>query len=75
MTPRQFKAAINELGLSQGRAAKLCGFHARTAKRWAGGQRKVPETVAIVLRLMLAGVLTVDQLASAAEKPAKAKRK
>jgi hypothetical protein len=26
VTPRQFKAAIDGLGLSQGRAAKLCGF-------------------------------------------------
>ena len=31
VTPKQFKAAIDALGLSQGRAAKLCGFHPRSA--------------------------------------------
>ena len=36
---------------------------------------RYPEPVAIVLRLMLAGELTVDQLESAAGKPAKAKQR
>jgi DNA-binding transcriptional regulator YiaG len=75
VTPKQFKAAIDELGLSQGRAARLCGFHPRTAKRWASGGRKVPEPVAIILRLMLAGELTIEQMESAADKPVKSKRK
>ena len=66
VTPRQFKAALKTLGLSQGRAAKLCGVHPRSAKRWAGGQRKVPAPVAIILRLLLAGELTVQQLESIA---------
>jgi hypothetical protein len=75
VTPKHFKATIDKLGLSQGRAAKLCGFHAGTAKRWAGGQRKVPEAVAIILRLMLAGILTVEQLESVASQPTKSKRR
>ena len=64
MTPRQFKAAIRALGLSQGQAARLCGYYPGTAKKWAGGGRKVPAPVAIILRLMLAGELTVEQLES-----------
>ena len=62
LTPRQFKAALKALGLSQGRVAKLCGLHPRSAKRWAGGQRKVPPTVAIVIQLLLSGALTIEQL-------------
>jgi DNA-binding transcriptional regulator YiaG len=62
VTPKQFKAAIEALGLSQGRAARLCGFHARTAKRWAGGQRKVPEPVSILLRLMQAGKISIEDI-------------
>ena len=75
MTPRQFKAALKTLGLSQGRVAKLCGLHPRSAKRWAGGQRKVPEPVAIILRLLLAGALTVEQLESVSATPSGPKRK
>ena len=62
MTPRQFKAAIRALGLSQGHAARLCGYYPGTAKKWASGGRKVPAPVAIILRLMLAGELTIEQL-------------
>ena len=62
LTPRQFKMAIRALGLSQARAAKLCGYYPGTAKKWAGGARKVPAPVAIILRLMLAGELTAEQL-------------
>jgi hypothetical protein len=62
LTSRQFKMAIRSLGLSQGRAARLCGYYPGTAKKWASGGRKVPEPVAIILRLLLAGELTVEQL-------------
>ena len=46
LTPRQFKAAIRALGLSQGQAARLCGYYPGTPKKWASGGRKVPEPVA-----------------------------
>ena len=62
MTPKQFQAAIDRLGLSQVRAAKLFGADPRTARRWALGERDVPECVAIVLRLLLAGKITVDDV-------------
>jgi hypothetical protein len=70
MTPGQYKAAIRALRLSQGRSAKLCGFHPGTAKRWASGGRKVPEPVSILLRLMQAGKITVEDI-----EQAKGKRK
>ncbi len=60
MTAKQFQASIDRLGLSQVRAAKLFRADPRTARRWARGS--VPETVAILIRLMLSGKLTADDI-------------
>jgi DNA-binding transcriptional regulator YdaS (Cro superfamily) len=65
MTAKQFQAAIDRLGLSQVGAARLVGADPRTARRWALGERSVPEPVAIILRLMLAGKITADDVRSA----------
>jgi DNA-binding transcriptional regulator YiaG len=62
MTSKQFQAAIDRLGLSQLGAARLFGADGRTARRWALGERSVPEPVAILLRLMLAGKITADDI-------------
>lgn len=55
MTANQFRTALARLGLSQAGAAKLVGADPRTARRWALDERSIPECVAILLRLMLAG--------------------
>lgn len=62
MTAKQFQAAIDRLGLSQVGAARLLGADPRTARRWSLGERSVPEPVAIILRLMLAGKITADDI-------------
>jgi hypothetical protein len=62
MTPKQFSAALDRLGLSQLGAARLFGVDGRSARRWVAGERAVPETVAILLRLMLAGKITADDV-------------
>jgi hypothetical protein len=62
MTAKQFQAAIDRLGLSQVGAARLLGADPRTARRWALGERSVPEPVAILLRLMVAGKITADDI-------------
>lgn len=59
MTSRQFQAAIDRLGLSQVGAARLVGADPRTARKWAAGDNKVPECVAILLRLLVAGKITI----------------
>lgn len=64
MTPNQFRAAIDRLDLSQVAAAKLVGADPRTARRWALGERDVPECVAILLRLLVAGKITVEDVAA-----------
>lgn len=51
MTPKQYKAAIEALGLSQERAADWLGIGRRTSQGYAIGETPVPEPVAKLLRL------------------------
>jgi transcriptional regulator with XRE-family HTH domain len=62
MTANQFRTAIDRLGLSQARAAALVGADPRTGRRWALGERTVPECVAILLRLLMAGKITIEDI-------------
>lgn len=62
MTANQFRAAISRLDLSQVGAARLVGADPRTARHWAAGDRAVPECVAILLRLLLAGKITASDI-------------
>lgn len=62
MTPNQFRAALDRIGLTQVGAAKLFGADPRTARRWALGEGDIPETVAILLRLAIKGKITLDDI-------------
>ena len=62
MTANQYRAALDRLGLSQVGAARLFGAGERTSRHWASGDRAVPEAVAILLRLMLAGKITAEDI-------------
>jgi len=62
MTPNQFRAALDRLDLSQVGAARLVGADPRTGRRWALGERPVPECVAIILRLLVAGKITMADI-------------
>lgn len=66
MTANQFRHAIDRLGLSQVGAARLVGADPRTGRRWALDERPVPECVAILLRLLLKGKITIADVESAA---------
>lgn len=65
MTPNQFRNALDRLGLSQAGAAALVGADPRTGRRWALGERAVPECVAILLRLLVARKITRDDIEAA----------
>jgi hypothetical protein len=54
MTAEEYRAVIDELGLSQVKAARLLGFHERTSRRWALGEQEVPPPAAVALRLLRA---------------------
>lgn len=53
MTRSQFRQALERLRLTQVAAAKHLGVDARSVRRWIAGDRRVPEPVAILLRLWL----------------------
>lgn len=53
MTPTQYRAAIERVGLSQRGAGAFLGVDERTSRRWAAGDAAIPESVAKLLRLMV----------------------
>jgi transcriptional regulator with XRE-family HTH domain len=62
MTSNQFRAALKRLGLSQRGFAKLVGYDERTSRKWALDEAAVPACIGILLRLMLAGKVTVEDV-------------
>lgn len=62
MTPVQFRNALARLDLSQVALAHLVGADPRTVRRWALGERSIPEPVAIIVRMLVAGAVTVDNV-------------
>lgn len=60
MTPKQYKSAIDRLGLSQERAGLWLGVSKRTGQNYAA--KGPPEPVAKLLRLMIRLDLTPDQV-------------
>jgi DNA-binding transcriptional regulator YdaS (Cro superfamily) len=55
MTPLQYRNAIARLGLSQVAAAHFLGVDPRTSRSWISGRYPVPHAVALLLRLMICG--------------------
>lgn len=66
MTPNQFRTAIKSLGLSQPKAGRLLGAKGeRTPRRWASGEIPVPAAAAALLRMLLAGTITIKDVEAA----------
>ena len=53
MTPKQYQAAIDRLGLSQRASAALVGVNERQVRKWVAGEARIPEAVGKLLRLMI----------------------
>jgi hypothetical protein len=53
MTPNQYKAAIDEFGLSQELTGLFFGYSKRQGQRWATGEAPIPPAVEYAIRLML----------------------
>lgn len=64
MTPTQFRTALDRLGISQAGFARSLGENERTIRRWSAGDgaRGLPKPVAILVRLLTAGKITVADL-------------
>jgi DNA-binding transcriptional regulator YiaG len=53
MTPKQLREALTRLRFSQVTAARHLGVDPRTVRKWVGAERRIPEPVAILVRLWL----------------------
>jgi transcriptional regulator with XRE-family HTH domain len=53
MTARKYRNALSKLGWSQLEAARQLGVNPRTSRRYALGERKVPKTVELLLKIKL----------------------
>src|SRR4051812_13166161 len=53
MEADEYRRALERLDITQGAAGDLFEVGARTSRRWAGGETRVPKAVALLLRLML----------------------
>ena len=62
----EFCGMLGALGFAQQRVAQLFGVGTREVRRWKSGTRRVPHGVGVVLRLLAAGVVTVEQVEQAA---------
>jgi DNA-binding transcriptional regulator YdaS (Cro superfamily) len=62
MTAAEFGAALAALDLMQVTVAQLFGRAPRSVQRWVAGDRAIPPEAAILVRLMLAGKITPDDL-------------
>lgn len=62
MTSTQFRAALKKLCVSQVRIANKLGIDPRTARRYALDEAAIPEPVAIILRLLVEGKITLEDL-------------
>jgi hypothetical protein len=66
MALTEFHEALGTLGIAQQRVAQLFGVGPRSVRRWQYGDRRVPCGVGIVVRLLVAGVVTIEQVEQAA---------
>lgn len=53
MNAKQYRSALKKLSWSQVRAAHELGFSPRSSRRYIRGERDVPETVAILIKVRL----------------------
>jgi DNA-binding transcriptional regulator YiaG len=54
MTPDEYRAALEALGLTQAGGARLLGVDERTSRRWACGEREIPPPAQRFLRYLIA---------------------
>ena len=53
MSPRDFKYAIDILGLDQAKTARVLGISERTTRRYIRGETVIPPAHALLLRAMV----------------------
>ena len=64
VTGKEFKRTLERLTLQLG-AGRLFGVDGRTIRAWVADAARIPEAVAILVRLLVAGKITVEDIAAA----------
>jgi hypothetical protein len=67
MNAKQYRQALERIGLTQLAAGDLLGVGARTSRRWALDEARIPTPVAILLRLLLKKRITLKDVEAAVE--------
>ena len=62
MTPTDLRTILQHLSLTQAGAAAVLGVSERAVRSWASGFRNIPTAEQKLLRLMLDGTLTAEQV-------------
>jgi DNA-binding transcriptional regulator YiaG len=65
MTPHQLRTTLKHLDLTQVAAAKLLRVDGRTVRKWVSGDRSAPASAAILLKLIVAGKITIADVEAA----------
>ena len=64
MDKNQYRKALEKLDLTQTAAGELFRVGARTSRRWALGEARVPWAVAMLLKLMVKRRLKPEEIAA-----------
>ena len=67
MTAKQYRAALDKIGLTQLAVGELFSVGARTSRRWALDEARIPGPVAILLRLLLKKRIKLEDIEALAE--------
>lgn len=62
VTPSDYRTTLAGLGISQARLGRLLKVNKDTPTNWGQGRTDVPQSVALLLRLLASGVVTIEQL-------------
>jgi hypothetical protein len=76
VAPKEFEEAIAVLGLSQVGAGRFLKIGDRQIRKWIAGDARIPESAAMLLRLLIALKITPEQVEAMQEvKQAKAPKR
>lgn len=62
MTPKQLDDALDRVGISQRKAGPFFGVDERQVRRWIAGDARIPESVAKLLRVMIANKIAPEDV-------------
>jgi DNA-binding transcriptional regulator YiaG len=65
VSPDELVQALRELDLTQQGFARLMGHGERVVRYWIAGERSIPQGIAILVRLLVAGRISVADIEAA----------